>query len=71
MATAIFRAILKNDEAAFDKLVQDQPSMMQKRDKKNHGESVLHLVTRAGHKEFAKKIIGTCPLKMQLVGRRS
>uniref|UniRef100_A0A1J3CV85 Ankyrin repeat-containing protein n=1 Tax=Noccaea caerulescens TaxID=107243 RepID=A0A1J3CV85_NOCCA len=61
MATAIFRAILKNDEAAFDKLVQDQPSMIQKRDKKNHGESVLHLVTRAGHKEFAKKIIGTCP----------
>lgn len=61
MTPPIFNAIRKNDEATFNQLIQEKPSVIEERDKENNGESVLHLVTKIGHQEFAKTIIGICP----------
>ncbi|KAF8075397.1 hypothetical protein N665_1097s0006 [Sinapis alba] len=61
MGPEIFEAIRNNDEATFDHLAQETPAVLEERDMKNHGESVLHLVTKLGHKRFAKKIIASCP----------
>ncbi|KAL0697558.1 hypothetical protein Bca4012_053680 [Brassica carinata] len=57
----IFQAILQNDLPAFLALVENRESWLEKRNKEQHGNTVLHMAAKHGRGEFVSKIIELRP----------